>query len=599
MTTTVDPIDFELFKNAVFSIADEMALTVFRTTYSAVLKDNMDYSTGFADGEGRLAAQGLTLPGHLGSTPTALAAVMRHYGNDMAPGDVFIMNDPFDGGMHLPDIFVFKPLYHEGERLAFACTVCHHTDVGGRVAGSNASDSTEIYAEGLRIAPMKLYDKGVLNKTIMTFIEKNVRVPVMVFGDLRAQLAACHIAEQQFAEVVAKWGAAQTKRMLSETIDYAERLTRAALRDLPDGEWSFEDWIDDDGVDVGKPIRLFVTIRKTGDRMLVDWTGTNPQVRGAINNTLSYTKSASYCAIRSVLPPNIPNNEGVFRAIEVICPPGTVGNGVLPAACAARGLTGFRMVDCMFGALAMMLPDKVKAAGDGGNTGISVGGYYPDRTPFVYVDFTCGAWGARPWADGLDGNSHMFANMALPSIEVTEAEQPISVLAFEFVPDKAGAGKWRGGVPYMRDYRLNTDEATLQVRSDRKTFRPFGLYGGSPGVASENFLDPATPHQQPLPSKLTRTFKKGEVFRHIHPGGGGWGDPLERDPHLVLRDVRNELLSPAKAAADYGVVVDTATWTIDAKATEAGRARIRAARDWSAPPRVLRDDPVAARKAAA
>src|SRR5216110_4135939 len=206
-----DPIALELFKNAIFSIADEMALTVFRTTYSGVLKDNMDYSTGFADADGKLVAQGLTLPGHLGSVPTALESIMRHFKDDMEPGDVFIMNDPFDGGMHLPDIFIFKPLYHEGERIAFACTVCHHTDVGGRVAGSNASDSTEIYAEGLRIAPMKLYEAGKLNKTIMTFIEKNVRLPVQVFGDLRAQLAACHIAEKQFAEVVAKYGVGRSE----------------------------------------------------------------------------------------------------------------------------------------------------------------------------------------------------------------------------------------------------------------------------------------------------------------------------------------------------------------------------------------------------
>src|SRR5437667_6439369 len=238
----MDPIAFELFKNAIFSIADEMALTVFRTTYSGVLKDNMDYSTGFADAEGKLVAQGLTLPGHLGAVPTAMASIMRHYRDDIRPGDVFIMNDPFDGGMHLPDIFVFKPLSHAGERLAFACTCWHHSDVGGRVAGSNASDSTEIYAEGLRIAPMKLYDAGKLNQTIMTFIEKNVRLPVQVFGDLRAQLAACHIAEQRFAEVVARYGAEQTKRFLDELIDYAERLARAALRELPDGEWNFEDF---------------------------------------------------------------------------------------------------------------------------------------------------------------------------------------------------------------------------------------------------------------------------------------------------------------------------------------------------------------------
>src|SRR5438477_1060195 len=223
-----DPFAFELFKNAVFSIADEMALTVFRTTYSGVLKDNMDYSTGFADADGKLAAQGLTLPAHLGSLPTAMEAIMRHYRSDMQPGDIFIMNDPFDGGMHLPDIFLFKPLYHNGERLAFAATVCHHSDVGGRVAGSNASDSTEIYAEGLRIAPLKLYAAGELNKTIMTFIERNVRLPVKVFGDLRAQLAACHIAEKQFAELVAKYGPDETRTYMSETIDYAERLPRAA-----------------------------------------------------------------------------------------------------------------------------------------------------------------------------------------------------------------------------------------------------------------------------------------------------------------------------------------------------------------------------------
>jgi N-methylhydantoinase B len=588
-----DAISFELFKNAVFSITDEMALTVFRTTYSGVLKDNMDYSTGFADADGKLAAQGLTLPSHLGSVPTAMESITRHFHDDIAPGDVFIMNDPFDGGMHLPDIFIFKPLFQGSERLAFACTVCHHSDVGGRVAGSNASDSTEIYAEGLRIAPMKLYEAGRLNQTIMTFIERNVRLPVQVFGDLRAQLAACHIAERRFAEIVAKYGTQQTAAFLRELIDYAERLTRAALRELPDGEWSFEDFIDDDGIDYGKPIRLFVTIRKRGDQMVVDWTGTSPQVRGAINSTLSFTKAAAYTAVRSVLPPGIPNNEGVFRAIEVIWPSGTVGNGVLPAACAARGLTGFRMVDCMFGALAMMLPDKVMAAGDGGNTGISIGGYDKVRKPFVYVDFTCGAWGARPWADGLDGNSHMFANMASHSIEVTEAEHPIELRAYEFVADKAGAGKFRGGVPFKRDYRLLEEEAVLQVRSDRRAHRPFGLYGGSPGRPSENYLNPDG-ESRALPSKFTMTIKRGDVFRHVLAGAGGWGDPLERDPDTVLRDVRNELLSPDKAAADYGVVIDTKAWRVDAAATAQRRSVIRARRGWRDVPKVQRHDPLAA-----
>src|SRR4030095_7440833 len=298
MPAIQDPIACDLFKNALFSIADEMALTITRTTYSGVLKDNMDFSTAFADADGKLVAQGLTLPGHLGSIPTALAATMRHYGETMQPGDVFIMNDPFDGGMHLPDIFVFKPLYVAGKRLAFAATVCHHTDVGGRVAGSNASDSTEIYQEGLRIPPLKLYSAGQKNDTLFAIIEKNVRLPARGQGALRAHLAPCHIAERQFFDLVARYGADGVTAMMQEVIDYAERLTRAAIRDLPDGSFSFEDFLDDDGIDLGRPIRLFVTLHKRGDTMVADWTGTSPQVKGAINNTLSFTKAASYTAIR-------------------------------------------------------------------------------------------------------------------------------------------------------------------------------------------------------------------------------------------------------------------------------------------------------------
>jgi N-methylhydantoinase B len=237
-----------------------------------------------------------------------------------------------------------------------------------------------------------------------------------------------------------------------------------------------------------------------------------------------------------------------------------------------------------------MLPDKVKAAGDGGNTGVSIGGYYADRSPFVYVDFTCGAWGARPWADGLDGNSHMFANMASHSIEVTEAEHPIQLLAYEFVADKAGAGKYRGGVPFKRDYRFLETEGVLQVRSDRRTHRPFGLYGGSPGRPSENYLDPDGENRE-LPGKFTMTVRKGDVFRHVLAGAGGWGDPLERDPAAVLKDVRNELLSPARAREDYGVVIDVRQWQVDLDATERRRAELRASRGWRTVPKVQWTDP--------
>jgi N-methylhydantoinase B len=580
-----DPIEFELFKNALFGVADEMALTVFRTTYSGVLKDNMDYSTALFDGAGVLVAQGLTLPGHLGSMPTAIAAVKEAFAGRIHPGDVFILNDPFAGGMHLPDVFIFQPIFREGAGapIAWAGTVCHHTDVGGRVPGSNASDSTEIYQEGLRVPPLKLYERGARNETLFALIEKNVRVPVKVFGDLRAQLAACHIAEQAMLEIAAHYGAEKLAQYMTELVDYAERMTRAALRELPDGVYDFLDHIDDDGIDVGKPIPLKVTITKAGDQVEVDWTGTSPQVKGAINNTLSYTKSASYCAIRSILPQNIPTNEGVFRAIHVTAPAGTIANGVLPAACAARGLTGFRMVDCLFGALAKMLPDQVFAASDGGNTGVSIGGYHADRAPFIYVDFTCCAWGARPYADGLDGNSHIYANMASQPIEVTETEQPLQITAYEFIQDAMGPGKFRGGAPFRREYKLLAEEAVLQVRSDRRDFRPFGLYGGGPGRPSMNYLNPDE-NPAPLPSKLTMNIKKGDLFRHEVAGAGGWGDPLERDPALVLKDVLNEFVSERSASEDYGVVLAGTPPALVAPLTAALRQQIRAQRKWAETP---------------
>jgi N-methylhydantoinase B len=574
-----DPVTAELFRNAVTAIGDEMALTIYRTAYSGVLKNIMDYSTAVCDAQGRLVAQGLSLPGHLCSIPVALQAALRHFAGDIAAGDVLTLNDPYDGGMHLPDIFVFKPIFaaQEDAPIAYAATICHHTDVGGRVPGSNASDSTEIFAEGLRIPPLKLYERGQPNTTLFRMIERNVRLPGRVFGDLRAQLAACAIAERGVHDLLARHGAAGVRTLMDATMDHSERLTRHCLRELPDGEATFTDWIDDDQIDEGVPIRLVCTVRKRGDAMQVDWTGSAAQVKGAINNTWSYTAAASFTAVKSVLSVNMPNNDGVFRAVEVIAPPGTIMNALPPAACAARGLTGFRAADCCFGALAQLYPDRVFAASEGGNTGITIGGYDAARRPYIYVDFLSGAWGARPWADGLDGNTSMFANMASFSVEVIEAENPLEVLDYAMVPDTAGAGMYRGGVSQQRTWRMLADEGILQVRADRQTHRPYGLSGGMPGAAGRNLLDPDTPRERKLHAKLTMTLRRGDVFRHQLPGAGGWGDPLLRDPALVARDLRDGLVSIEGAARDYGVVAAGDPPVIDAAATAALRRRTRVA----------------------
>ena len=573
-----DPITEELFRNAISAVGDEMVLTIYRTAYSGVLKNIMDYSAAICDAEGRLVAQGLSLPGHLCSIPVALRAVLKHFGDDIAEGDIFINNDPYDGGMHLPDIFIFRPLFADGAVIAYAATICHHTDVGGRVPGSNASDSTEIYAEGLRIPPLKLYEAGTANTTLFRMIERNVRMPGRVFGDIRSQLAACEIAARGMAELIARHGAGEVRRLMIAMMDYSERLTRHCLSELPDGEATFTDWIDDDQIDEGVPIRLVCTIRKRGDTMEVDWTGSAPQVKGAINNTLSYTLAMSFTAVKSVLSINMPNNDGVFRPITVIAPPGTITNGRLPAACAARGLTGFRGVDCAFGALAQLYPDRVMAASDGGNTGLTIGGYDKELNPFIYVDFISGAWGGRPWADGLDGNTCMFANMASFSVEVIEAENPLEVLDYEFVPDTGGAGKFRGGMAQRKTWRMLADEGILQVRADRQTHRPYGLGGGGPGAFGRNILDPGMATEQKLHAKLTMTLRRGQVFRHDLPGAGGHGDALSRDLSLVAKDLRDGLVTIAGAARDYGVIARGDPPEIDHAATETSRAKLRLSR---------------------
>jgi N-methylhydantoinase B len=446
--------------------------------------------------------------------------------------------------------------------------------VGGRVPGSNASDSTEIYQEGLRIPPLKLYEAGVANPTLFRMIERNVRLPGRVFGDIRSQLAACEIAARGMTDLVERYGSAGVQDLMVAMMDYSEKLTRQCLLELPDGEATFTDWIDDDQIDAGKPIKLVCTVRKHGDTMEVDWTGSAPQVKGAINNTLSYTAAMSFTAVKSVLSVNMPNNDGVFRPIKIIAPLGTITHGKLPAACAARGLTGFRGADCAFGALAQLYPDRVFAASDGGNTGLTIGGYDKELNPFIYVDFISGAWGGRPWADGLDGNTCMFANMASFSVEVIEAENPLEVLDYEFVPDTGGAGKFRGGMSQRKTWRMLADEGVLQVRADRQTHRPYGLWGGGPGTPGLNVMNPGTKQETKLHSKITMTLKKGDVFRHELPGAGGWGPALERDPALVGRDLRDGLVTIEGAARDYGVVANDDPPKVDVAGSALLRARL-------------------------
>jgi N-methylhydantoinase B len=575
--TSIDPIHFELIRNALGSIADEMALTIVRTSHSGVLKDNMDFSTALCDAEGRMLAQGLTLPIHLGSFPSAMASILEHYPSDtIAPEDVFILNDPFDGGMHLPDVFIVKPIFIDSTLVAFAATVGHQTDVGGRVPGSNASDSTEIFAEGLRIPVLKLYEHGVPNVTLQRIIARNVRVPDMVEGDLAAQISACRAAEREFARLAGRYEVPTLRRYFDELLDHAERLTRAEIAAWPDGVYSFEDFIDDDGIDYGRPIPIRVTLTVRGDSLVVDFTGTSDQVKGAINATPSFARSAVYLTVRSVMEADVPNNAGYFRPIEVITPPGTIVNPNLPAAFAARGLTGFRMIDALFGALAQIRPDRVPAACEGGNTGVSIGGWDRERGPFIFVEFVCGTGGGRPGLDGVDGHTNPGVCMCNVPCEIVEIESPVVIDRYGFVCDSGGAGAFRGGLALQRDFHFVGDEAILQVRSDRRAFRPYGLSKGMPGSPSSNVLHCAEGPRE-LPSKFTMTIHHGDVLHHTQPGGGGHGDPLMRDPARVLEDVLDEKVSVEAAQRNYGVVIRDGI--VDDAATREVRVSRRRPRD--------------------
>ena len=575
--TPADAITLELIKNALASIVDEMAFTIIRTGYSSVVKSAMDFSTGFCDPDGQMLAQGLTLPNQLGATPDAIAAVLRKYRGDIQPGDAFIFNDPFDGGMHLPDIFVFKPVFHAGDLVGFAATVAHHTDVGGRIPGSCAADSTEIFQEGLRIPPLKLYERGRPNETLMAIFEKNVRVPVMVLGDLRAQMSACHTGEREFLKLVEAYGPARLRGFLAELLDYTERRTRAEIAALPDGEYEFLDYIDDDGI-MPEPIPIRVKVTIAGDNLIADFTGTSKQAKGAINSTFPYTKSAVYLSVRSIIDRTIPNNSGFMRPIQVIAPEGTILNPLFPSPCAARGLTGFRAVDAVLGALAQAAPERVLAGCEGGLTIVSIGGYQEGadgkQEPFVLVDLLGGAYGGRPDRDGLDGMPPLAANISNLPAELAEVEHPLVIEQYGYVPDTGGAGKYRGGLSIVRDYRLTAPEASLQIRSDRRRYLPYGLAGGKPGTPSSNILNPDEENRL-LPSKVTMTIQRGDLYRHILPGAGGYGDPLERDPELVLEDVLDEKLTADYARREYGIVIEDGR--LDLPATERLRREMREA----------------------
>ena len=562
MTRSADPATFEIVKNSLYKIAEEMRVVLAKTAYSPLLKSAGDYSCGVFDAAGEMVAQGPDLPIHLGSMPDAVRAVVAAFAADTHDGDVFIHNDPYFGGSHLPDVNVVRPAFHDGTLLGYACLRAHWPDIGSATPGSYGA-VTQIFGEGLRMPPLRLISRGTLNVDLERLILANVRTPDERKGDLGAQLAATLRATERLAALAARYGAAGLVAHMGEVLAYSERLMRAALLDLPDGAGSFEDFCDGDGIpddaagnDARFRIRLSVT--KTGDRLVADFAGTDPQVKGPMNAPLSVTASGVYCGLKMAIDPGnlIPPNSGCWRTIEVRAPKGSVVNAEFPAPVVyANHEMSHRVADMVMGALVHFLPNQVMACSQGTSAILTLGGVDPrDGRHYVSYETPKGGFGARPTKDGINCIASGISNTMNTPVEVLEMAFPVRVERYEVNPDSGGAGRFRGGCGARRVWRmLEKADATGALCMERMTSPPFGLAGGRAGAAAVVTLTTPDGATRALPSKGAFAAPAGAVIDMITPGSGGFGPPAERDPRAIGRDLIDGYVSDTAAKRDYGI----------------------------------------------
>lgn len=516
-----DPVLLEVFKHAFSSIADEMGVVLRNASYSPNIKERRDFSCAIFDARGQMIAQAAHIPVHLGSMPLSVAAAIREC-QPLNPGDQIILNDPYRGGTHLPDITLIVPVFWgENELIGFVANRAHHADVGGIASGSMPI-ARELYQEGLIIPPLKLFNRGVLNQGVFDLILANVRTPQERAGDLWAQIAANHRGSTRLVETLDHYGKKLTTDYMQELLNYTERMTRALLGRIPNGTYRFTDYLDDDGItDQSIPITVSITIE--ADSAIVDFSGSSPQVEGSLNAVYAITLSAVYYVFRSLIGLDVPNNAGCLAPIQVIAPEGSIVNARHPAPVAGGNVeTSQRIVDVLLGALAPALPDKIPAASQGTMNNVTMGGWDEQRQrSFTYYETIGGGGGARPDKDGPSAiHSHMTNTLNTP-IEALEFVYPLRVLRYQIRSGSGGEGKFRGGDGIIREIELLCP-AEINLISERRRFAPYGLNGGQPGLRGENLLrqgDTALP----LPGKVNLRADKGSVLVICTPGGGGYG----------------------------------------------------------------------------
>jgi N-methylhydantoinase B len=555
----VDPITLEVVGNALMACAEQVGASLIRSAFSSNIKERADASVAIFDGKGQLIVQAEHIPIHLGSMLGIVENIMKRFGPDeIHPGDVFLANDPYNGGgTHLPDITVARPVFVEGQLVAFVANIAHHSDVGGMVPGSNSGDTQSIFQEGLRIPPVKVMNRGVMDQDILDIIFLNSRLPRERSGDLKAQISATGIGWDRIEKLYQKYGMEQMAAVLDELLAYAERRIRGHIRNIKPGFYTFEDYLDDDGF-ILEPIPIRVTIHVEQDALYLDFAGTGREATGALNVVETALKATIYYAVKALLDPGVPSNAGFQRAIIVSAPPKTIVNAVPPAPVSARTETCQRIVDVIFGAMAEALPDRVLAGCNSTLNGINISGTDPRTGEFyVYPETIGGGMGARPNRDGLDGvHVHVTNSSNLP-VEALETEYPLRVERYELIQDSGGCGRYRGGMGIRRDIRVIGHEAELSTHADRQKHAPWGLQGGTAATSGKLIVNLGREDERIFQTGKTSgiRLKPGDVLTVMTPGGGGFGDPAMRARDDVESDLRNGVISREKAVAFYHDVI--------------------------------------------
>jgi len=567
-------VDLEIIKASLSGIVQEMQNSLFRTGFSTIVRESQDASCGILDTNADVIAQHVVLPLHMGAFPACCGAVIKAYGGDIVEGDAYLINHPYEGGSpHAPDMAVITPIFVESELIGFCASIAHKSDIGGPVPGSCSGQARETFNEGLHLPAVRYFRGGQRNVEIERIIAANSRTPELVLGDIRGQLGASRLGEQRVAELIGKFGKANSLASFQRLLDLSEKKMRTAISEWVDGRFEAERFIDDDGIELNKPVRIHVVVEKKGDGISFDFSGSADQTKGPANVRPPLVKAAVGYALISLVDPLIFINSGIMRSYEITTREGSVLNPRFPAPVNTYNATVHAMVEALFDALSHVMPARARADGCGSRSIIIGGRSTSAGKTYVQYEIVGGGAGGRATRDGASGTSVNQSNAKIASIEIIESEFPTRVQRFELIKDSGGAGKFRGGLGIVREY-INLADARFSIRSSKHVIAPNGAAGGGPGRTGDLTVNPGTAEENHLPTRYADyPLKAGDIFRLETPGGGGLGDPFERDPAKVLSDVAQGYVSPQRAERDYGVVVvkNGRAWDIDETAT----ARLR------------------------